>query len=153
MRCAFCIAEERAFDPRIRNVMASIGTEEKIVLIANSAGDLVADFQPLLRVNVTCIAEDGGKRQQGSAGGGLLISRERKISGMDAQRNHRQLGQHHPRDTQTGLQIVHLGLKQAGDVVFDGGGGANHRVPGLHRGRQQSRQRVHGASRRGGSPY
>jgi TldD protein len=62
--------EARAFDPRIRNVMASVGTEEKLVLVANSAGDLVADVQPLLRVNVTCIAEDGGRRQQGSAGGG-----------------------------------------------------------------------------------
>ncbi|MFM7735248.1 MAG: metalloprotease TldD [Alphaproteobacteria bacterium] len=62
--------EARAYDPRIRNVMASIGTEEKIVLVANSDGDLVADLQPLLRVNVTCISEDGGRRQQGSAGGG-----------------------------------------------------------------------------------
>lgn len=60
----------RAYDPRIRNVMASVGTESKVVLVANSAGDLVADVQPLLRVNVTCIAEDGGRRQQGSAGGG-----------------------------------------------------------------------------------
>ena len=62
--------EARGFDPRIRNVMASVGTEERLVLVANSAGELVADVQPLLRVNVTCIAEDGTRRQQGSAGGG-----------------------------------------------------------------------------------
>jgi len=62
--------EARAFDPRIRNVMASIGTEQKLVLVANSEGELVADVQPLLRVNVACIAEDGDRRQQGSAGGG-----------------------------------------------------------------------------------
>jgi len=51
-------------------VMASIGTEQKLVLVANSEGELVADVQPLLRVNVACIAEDVDRRQQGSAGGG-----------------------------------------------------------------------------------
>jgi TldD protein len=63
-------AAARAVDPRIKNVFASVGVEEKIILVANSAGDLVTDVQPLLRVNVTCIAEEGGKRQQGTAGGG-----------------------------------------------------------------------------------
>jgi TldD protein len=63
-------AEARRYDARIRNVLASIAVEDKIVLIANSAGELVADLQPLLRVNVTCIAEDGSRRQQGTAGGG-----------------------------------------------------------------------------------
>jgi TldD protein len=63
-------AAARAYDPRIQNVLASIGVEEKIVLVANSAGELVADVQPLLRVNVTCIAEQSGRRQQGTAGGG-----------------------------------------------------------------------------------
>jgi TldD protein len=60
----------RAHDPRVTNVLASLGVEEKIVLIANSAGELTADVQPLVLLYVTCIAEHDGKRQQGSAGGG-----------------------------------------------------------------------------------
>jgi TldD protein len=60
----------RAVDPRITNVLAQLGVEEKIVVIATSAGELVADRQPLIRLNVTCLAEDGSKRQQGTSGGG-----------------------------------------------------------------------------------
>jgi len=64
----------RAYDPRIVNVMASLATEEKIVLIANSAGELVADRQPLLRLQVACIAEHEGERHQASAGGGGRVA-------------------------------------------------------------------------------
>jgi len=60
----------RAYDPRIKNVMASFTTEYKIVLIANSEGELVGDVQPLSRLQVTCIAEENGQRQAGSFGGG-----------------------------------------------------------------------------------
>ncbi len=60
----------RAHDPRIINVMASIGVEQKIVLIVNSAGAVVGDIQPLVRLNVTCIAEANGRREHGTAGGG-----------------------------------------------------------------------------------
>jgi len=64
----------RAYDPRIVNVMASLATEEKIVLIANSEGELVADRQPLLRLQVACIAEHAGERHQASAGGGGRVA-------------------------------------------------------------------------------
>jgi TldD protein len=67
-------AEARRFDARIANVMASIAIEDKLVLIANSEGRLVADRQPLLRVQVSCIAEEQGRRQQGSAGGGGRVA-------------------------------------------------------------------------------
>ncbi len=61
----------RAYDPRVRNVMASFGAEQKIVMIANSKGELAADVQPLCRLSVTVIAEEDGKgRQIGSHGGG-----------------------------------------------------------------------------------
>ncbi|HZR83127.1 MAG TPA: metalloprotease TldD [Candidatus Binatia bacterium] len=76
-------AAARAVDPRIVNVFASVGTEEKLVLVANSAGELVADVQPLLRVNVTCIAEDGGKRQQGTAGGGGRVAFSFLVDGSE----------------------------------------------------------------------
>jgi TldD protein len=60
----------RRHDPRITNVMASLGVEQKIVLIVNSAGVVVGDVQPLVRLSVTCIAEGNGRREHGTAGGG-----------------------------------------------------------------------------------
>src|SRR5436309_9168223 len=60
----------RAYDPRIKNVMASFTTEYKTVLIANAEGELVGDVQPLSRLQVACIAEEHGQRQVGSFGGG-----------------------------------------------------------------------------------
>src|SRR5262245_35334731 len=62
--------EARRYDPRITNVMASLTVEQKHVLILTSAGAMVADTQPLLRLQVTCIAAQGATRQQGSYGGG-----------------------------------------------------------------------------------
>jgi TldD protein len=60
----------RAFDPRIRQVQASYVDETKHVLIVTSDGRAVSDLQPLVRLNVTCIAEDGHNRQSGYQGGG-----------------------------------------------------------------------------------
>ncbi len=60
----------RAYDPRVRNVMASFAAERKIVMIVNSEGRVAADVQPLCRLNVTVIAEDEKGRQVGSFGGG-----------------------------------------------------------------------------------
>jgi TldD protein len=62
--------EARRYDTRITNVMASIAIEQKQILMLNSDGALVADIQPLLRLQVTCIAVQGTNRQQGSHGGG-----------------------------------------------------------------------------------
>jgi TldD protein len=60
----------RAYDPRVRNVMASFAAEQKVVMIVTSEGLVAADVQPLCRLNVTVIAEDGSTRQVGSFGGG-----------------------------------------------------------------------------------
>ncbi len=60
----------RRHDPRIVNVLASLGIEQKVILVVTSSGVVVGDVQPLLRLNVTCIAEENGVRQQGTAGGG-----------------------------------------------------------------------------------
>ena len=66
-------AEARRYDPRIKNVMASFNTEYKIIMVASSDGTWIGDVQPLSRLQVTCIAEDGGNRQIGSFGGGGRI--------------------------------------------------------------------------------
>ncbi len=60
----------RAVDPRIKMVIASFAAEDKLMMVVNSEGRIGADRQPLCRLNVTVIAEDGTNRQTGSFGGG-----------------------------------------------------------------------------------
>jgi TldD protein len=64
----------RAYDPRITKVMATVASEQKLVLVATSEGWVVGDVRPLHRLQVTCIAEDPrrgpGARQIGTFGGG-----------------------------------------------------------------------------------
>ena len=74
---AFC----RAYDPRITKVQTSFSSVHKLVLVATSEGKVVGDVQPLLRLNVACIAEAGGNRQNGSAGGGGRVAFETFVEG------------------------------------------------------------------------
>ena len=60
----------RAYDKRIREVQASVIDEFKVILIATSEGLLIGDVQPLVRMNVSCIADDDGNLQSGRTGGG-----------------------------------------------------------------------------------
>jgi TldD protein len=64
----------RAADPRVRQVIASVSSEEVVMLIATASGFTVGDVRPLTRVNVTTIAEEGGKREIGSYGGGGRVA-------------------------------------------------------------------------------
>ncbi len=60
----------RAADPRVVRVDVSFAESVREILIANSLGHMARDRQPLIRFGVRVIAEDGGKRQSGSSGGG-----------------------------------------------------------------------------------
>ncbi len=60
----------RAEDPRVKDVMAHIAGTWEVVLVARSDGHMAADVRPLVRVSITVIMEDKGKREQGSSGGG-----------------------------------------------------------------------------------
>ena len=60
----------RAKDPRGSQVMAGLASEYDVVLIARADGTLAADVRPLVRLSVTVIAEQNGRREMGSAGGG-----------------------------------------------------------------------------------
>jgi TldD protein len=60
----------RALDPRVKQVMASLGGEYEVVLIARADGAISADVRPLVRLSVQVIAEHEGRRESGSAGGG-----------------------------------------------------------------------------------
>ena len=60
----------RAKDARVVQVMAGLASEYDVVLIARLDGTLAADVRPLVRLSVTVIAEQDGRREVGSAGGG-----------------------------------------------------------------------------------
>ncbi|WP_300617389.1 metalloprotease TldD [Dokdonella sp.] len=63
---AFC----RAQDPRVKQVIVSLAATLDTVLIAQSDGTLAADVRPLVRMNVQVVAEQNGRREAGSHGGG-----------------------------------------------------------------------------------
>jgi TldD protein len=60
----------RARDPRVKQVIASLAGEYEVMLVARADGVTAADVRPLVRLSVQVIAEEGGRREQGSAGGG-----------------------------------------------------------------------------------
>lgn len=60
----------KAKDPRVVQVMAGLAAEHDVVLVARADGTLAADVRPLVRLSVTVIAEQNGRREVGSSGGG-----------------------------------------------------------------------------------
>jgi len=73
--------ETRALDPRVKQVMASLVAVHEVVLVAGSDGALAADVRPLVRMNVSVIVEDAGRREQGYAGGGGRFGLPELIAG------------------------------------------------------------------------
>jgi TldD protein len=60
----------RGRDARVVQVMAGLAGEYEVVLVVRSDGWLAADVRPLVRVSLTVIVEENGRREQGFAGGG-----------------------------------------------------------------------------------
>lgn len=60
----------RAADPRIKEVVASLSGSYEVILVVNEKGDYAADIRPLVSLNVRVIAEDKGRRESGTSGGG-----------------------------------------------------------------------------------
>jgi TldD protein len=63
-------AETRKLDSRIEEVIVSLMGVHESVLVASQDGSLAADVRPLVRMNVSVIVVENGKREQGSMGGG-----------------------------------------------------------------------------------
>lgn len=59
----------RGHDSSIAQVDASMVDEEKRVLIVRSDGRMTADYQPLLRFNVSCLSDVEGERRTARLGG------------------------------------------------------------------------------------
>jgi TldD protein len=63
-------AYARAKDSRVIQVMASISGEWQAVQIMRADGTRVADLRPLVRLNVSVVVNQGGRRETGSYGMG-----------------------------------------------------------------------------------
>ncbi len=75
-------AAARAFDPRVRQVIASLSSEDLIVLTMTAAGWVVGDVRPLTRLSVSVIAEEQGRREVGVHGGGGRVELDWFLEGQ-----------------------------------------------------------------------
>ena len=66
-------AYARGRDPRVKQVMASLSGEWQAVQIIRADGSRVADLRPLVRLNVSVVVEQDGRRESGSHGAGGRI--------------------------------------------------------------------------------
>lgn len=62
--------QTRALDKRIEQVIISLSSSQDHILIVATDGTLAADIRPLVRLNVSIIVQQNGRREQGYAGGG-----------------------------------------------------------------------------------
>jgi len=63
-------AAVRDMDTRVEQVIVSLASSQDLILLAASDGTLAADVRPLIRLNVSVILEQDGRREQGYSGGG-----------------------------------------------------------------------------------
>ncbi|MGR8919549.1 MAG: metalloprotease TldD [Gammaproteobacteria bacterium] len=63
-------ARVRAADPRVAEVMVGLSAQHSAVMVLTADGTLAADVRPLVRLNVTCIVEQDGRRETATYGGG-----------------------------------------------------------------------------------
>lgn len=76
----------RSLDTRVQQVMVSLAATHETILVASTDGSLAADVRPLVRLNVTVIAEQNGRREQGGDGGGGRFSYEQLVGNNGWQR-------------------------------------------------------------------
>ncbi|WP_096784945.1 metalloprotease TldD [Rhodobacter sp. CZR27] len=60
----------RSLDPRVIQVSATVGAGIQEVEILRPEGQRLADVRPMVRMNVSVIVEENGRRESGSFGGG-----------------------------------------------------------------------------------
>lgn len=60
----------RGRDKRVRQVSASLAGEWQRVEIIRAGGERYSDIRPLVRLNVSVVAEENGRQESGSFGGG-----------------------------------------------------------------------------------
>jgi TldD protein len=60
----------RAYDPKVTRVDVNMAEEIRVIGVMTSDGRFFTDRQPMLRFNVSVVAEKNGARQKGYSGGG-----------------------------------------------------------------------------------
>lgn len=83
-------AMARDLDPRVRQVFASIHCSLTDVRIVRMDGGDFRDTRPLVRINVSVVIEDRGKREMGSSGGGGRFDLARLIEQGEPERHVRE---------------------------------------------------------------
>ena len=68
--------EARRLDPRIKEVTIVLAGEQRVMMVVRSDGEIVADVRPLVRLNVSVVAEENGRREQARTGGGARSTYE-----------------------------------------------------------------------------
>ena len=63
-------ATARQLDEKVKQVIVSLSAADEHMLVAAIDGTLAADIRPMIRLNVTVVAESAGRRERGSAGMG-----------------------------------------------------------------------------------
>ncbi len=113
----------RAKDPRVLQVMAGLAMEYDVVLVARADGVLAADVRPLVRLSVTVIAEQKGRREVGSSGGGgrfgLAYFDDAQISTYVDQAVHAALTNLEARPAPAGEMTVVLGSGWPGILLHE----------------------------------
>ena len=71
----------RDLDKRVEQVIISMSSSQDLVLVAGSDGTLAADMRPLVRLNVSVILEEKGRREQGYSGGGARADLDYFLNG------------------------------------------------------------------------
>ena len=64
----------RSLDPRVKQVFANVSSSFSDIHIVRMDGAFIHDARPLVRLNVSVVVEQNGKRETGSAGGGGRFS-------------------------------------------------------------------------------
>ncbi len=60
----------RSEDPRVTHVSAALSSIYEEVLVVATDGTLAADIRPLVRLSISVLVEEDGKRERGSCGSG-----------------------------------------------------------------------------------
>ncbi|MDQ6960080.1 MAG: metallopeptidase TldD-related protein, partial [Mariprofundaceae bacterium] len=76
----------RSIDPRVKQVFANVSSSFSDIHIIRIDGAALHDARPLVRLNVSVVVEQNGKRETGSAGGGGRLSLARLTEGDQAKR-------------------------------------------------------------------
>jgi len=113
----------RARDARVKQVMANIGAEHDVVLVARSDGLIAADVRPLVRLSISVIVEEHGRREQGYAGGGgrydLAYFDDARLAGYAQQAVDQALANLAARPAPAGIMPVVLGPGWPGILLHE----------------------------------